>query len=270
LRADLSESGISVMSSAPKISLSGVSKRFGDVVALDRVDLDVDEGEIFGILGRSGAGKSTLLRTVNLLTRPDEGTVTVDGQDLTALSGRELRRARASTAMIFQHFNLLSNRDATSNIALPLRFAGKPRKARRERALELLDLVGLSDKAKSYPGQLSGGQRQRLAIARALAANPAVLLSDEATSALDTDTTDEILDLLARLNRELGLTILLITHELEVITRICDRAAVMEHGRFAEKGHVKKLLADPDTRLGGSARRLAARLLGETAEAVAS
>ncbi|HEX2144768.1 MAG TPA: ATP-binding cassette domain-containing protein [Glycomyces sp.] len=251
------------MDSSPSIRLSGVTKRFGDLVALDAVDLDVAPGEIFGILGRSGAGKSTLLRTVNLLTRPDSGTVEVDGGELTALRGRELRDARAKTAMIFQHFNLLSNRDATSNVALPLRFQAVPRAARRERALELLDLVGLADKAKAYPGRLSGGQRQRLAIARALAAAPAVLLSDEATSALDTDTTDEILDLLARLNRELGLTILLITHELEVITRICDRAAVMEAGRFVETGPVPELLADPGSRLGGQARRLASRLLGE-------
>nr|WP_051704345.1 ATP-binding cassette domain-containing protein [Glycomyces sp. NRRL B-16210] len=251
------------MEPGPSIRLSGVTRRFGDLTALDSVDLDVAPGEIFGILGRSGAGKSTLLRTVNLLTRPDEGTVEVDGAELTALTGRDLRAARAKTAMIFQHFNLLANRNATSNVALPLRFRGTPRGARRERALELLDLVGLSDKAKAYPGQLSGGQRQRLAIARALAADPAVLLSDEATSALDTDTTDEILDLLARLNRELGLTILLITHELEVITRICHRAAVMEAGRFAETGPVAELLADPDSRLGGQARRLAARLLGD-------
>jgi D-methionine transport system ATP-binding protein len=257
------------MEPRPSISLSGVAKRFGatkhaeGTVALDGVDLDVASGEIFGILGRSGAGKSTLLRTVNLLTRPDAGTVEVDGIELTSLRGRELRASRAKTAMIFQHFNLLSNRNAASNVGLPLRFRGTPRAARRERALELLDLVGLSDKAKAYPGQLSGGQRQRLAIARALAADPAVLLSDEATSALDTDTTDEILDLLARLNRELGLTILLITHELEVITRICHRAAVMEAGRFVETGPVPELLADPDSRLGGQARRLASRLLGE-------
>ncbi|THV24472.1 ATP-binding cassette domain-containing protein [Glycomyces paridis] len=253
------------MGSAPSISLSGVTKRFGDLTALDAVDLDVAPGEIFGILGRSGAGKSTLLRTANLLTRPDSGTVTVDGAELTALHGRELRRARAKTAMIFQHFNLLSNRNAASNVALPLRFGRVPRAARRARALELLDLVGLADKAKAYPGQLSGGQRQRLAISRALAADPAVLLSDEATSALDTDTTDEILDLLARLNRELGLTILLITHELEVITRICHRAAVMDSGRFVETGPVPELLADPGSRLGSQARRLAARLLGEGA-----
>jgi D-methionine transport system ATP-binding protein len=251
------------MDSSPSIRLSGVTKRFGDLVALDDVSLDVAPGEIFGILGRSGAGKSTLLRTANLLTRPDAGTVEVDGRDLTALHGRELRAARSQTAMIFQHFNLLSNRNAESNVALPLRFRGVKRAVRRERALALLDVVGLSDKAKAYPGQLSGGQRQRLAIARALASEPAVLLSDEATSALDTDTTDEILDLLARLNRDLGLTILLITHELEVITRICHRAAVMENGRFAEIGNVPDLLADPDSRLGGQARRLAARLLGE-------
>ncbi len=249
--------------SEPSIRLSGVSKRFGDTVALDDVDLDVRPGEIFGILGRSGAGKSTLLRTVNLLTRPDEGDVFVGGAEITALSGRRLRAARAKTAMIFQHFNLLSNRNAASNVALPLRFARMPRAARRARALELLELVGLADKARAYPGQLSGGQRQRLAIARALAAGPTVLLSDEATSALDTDTTDEILDLLAELNRELGLTILLITHELEVITRICHRAAVMEAGRVVETGPVPELLADPASRLGASARRQAARRRGE-------
>ncbi|NUQ90178.1 MAG: ATP-binding cassette domain-containing protein, partial [Glycomyces artemisiae] len=168
------------MDSSPSIRLSGVTKRFGDLVALDDVSLDVAPGEIFGILGRSGAGKSTLLRTANLLTRPDAGTVEVAGRDLTALRGRELREARSQTAMIFQHFNLLSNRNAASNVALPLRFRGVKRAARRERALELLDLVGLSDKAKAYPGQLSGGQRQRLAIARALASGPDVLLSDEA------------------------------------------------------------------------------------------
>lgn len=249
--------------SEPSIRLSGVSKRFGDTIALDDVDLEVQPGEIFGILGRSGAGKSTLLRTVNLLTRPDEGTVHVDGAELTALSGRELREARSGTAMIFQHFNLLSNRNAVANVALPLRFRRVPRSRRHARALELLDLVGLADKARAHPGRLSGGQRQRLAIARALASEPAVLLSDEATSALDTDTTDEILDLLAELNRDLGLTILLITHELEVITRICRRAAVMETGRFAETGAVPELLGDPASRLGSSARRLAARLLGE-------
>lgn len=256
------------MEPRPAIRLSGVTKRFGGkhsegTVALDGVDLDIAPGEIFGILGRSGAGKSTLLRTVNLLTRPDAGTVEVDGVELTTLRGRELRASRSKTAMIFQHFNLLANRTAASNVALPLRLRGVPRAERRERALELLDLVGLSDKAKAYPGQLSGGQRQRLAIARALSTAPAVLLSDEATSALDTETTDEILDLLSRLNRELGLTILLITHELEVITRICRRAAVMEAGRFVETGPVPELLADPGSRLGGQARRLAARLLGE-------
>nr|WP_100445558.1 ATP-binding cassette domain-containing protein [Glycomyces xiaoerkulensis] len=249
----------------PAISLSGVTKRFGDLTALDGVDLEVRSGEIFGVLGRSGAGKSTLLRTVNLLTRPDSGTVTVDGAELTAMTGRDLRRERARTAMIFQHFNLLANRDAVANTALPLRFTGEPRARRRSRALELLDLVGLADKARAYPAQLSGGQRQRLAIARALAADPAVLLSDEATSALDTETTDEILDLLARLNREMDLTILLITHELEVITRICDRAAVMRHGDFTEQGPVPELLADPASHLGASARRQAARLLGEEA-----
>ncbi|QSB06054.1 methionine ABC transporter ATP-binding protein [Natronoglycomyces albus] len=245
------------------IHLSGVSKSFGSTIALDAVDLHVPEGDIFGILGRSGAGKSTLLRTVNLLERPDEGAVYVNGADVTTLSARALRRTRSDIGMIFQHFNLLNNRNVVSNVALPLRLARVGRHQRQARAMELLDLVGLADKARAYPGQLSGGQRQRVAIARALASEPKVLLSDEATSALDTDTTDEILDLLAELNQTLNLTILLITHELEVITRICHHAAVMEAGRFVEQGQTRSLLADPHSRLGSSARRLASRLLGE-------
>ena len=252
------------------IHLDGVTKSFGTIYALDEVDLHVPEGEIFGILGRSGAGKSTLLRAVNLLTRPDTGSVQVDGETMSELSGRKLRRARADIGMIFQHFNLLNNRTVSANVTLPLRLARVPRDQRQARATELLDLVGLADKARAYPGQLSGGQRQRVAIARALATEPKVLLSDEATSALDTETTDEILDLLSELNQRLNLTILLITHELEVITRICHRAAVMEEGRFIEQGPVSDLLHNPHSRLGASARRLAGRLLGDQVEAIDS
>ncbi|WP_025272462.1 methionine ABC transporter ATP-binding protein [Haloglycomyces albus] len=250
------------------ITLTNVTKRFGDVTALDGIDLTIERGEVFGILGRSGAGKSTLLRCLNRLAVPDSGTIAVDGVDLAELKPRSLRRQRQSSAMIFQHFNLLSNRNAVSNVALPLRLNGTKRTERKKRALELLERVDLADKARAYPGQLSGGQRQRLAIARALATNPDVLLSDEATSALDTDTTDEILELLKQLNRDLGLTIVLITHELGVIAQICHRAAVMEEGAIIETGEVDRLLADPDTRLGSNARQAAARLLGETVQGV--
>ncbi|NUT32503.1 MAG: ATP-binding cassette domain-containing protein [Hamadaea sp.] len=215
----------------------------GGVTALDGVDLTVAPGEIYGVVGRSGAGKSTLLRTVNLLERPDDGTVRVDGQSLTTLSPAQLRAARRRIGMIFQHFHLLRGRTVADNVALPLELAGVPRARRAARVAELLDLVSLGDKAREHPSRLSGGQRQRVAIARALATGPSVLLSDEATSALDAYTTVEVLDLLRQLNRELGLTILLITHDLGVIERICDRAGVMEAGRLVESGPVGDLLA---------------------------
>ncbi|GAA5051913.1 ATP-binding cassette domain-containing protein [Thermocatellispora tengchongensis] len=219
------------------------------VVALDGVDLDVREGEIFGVLGQSGAGKSTLLRCVNLLERPTSGTVTVDGQDLTVLGDAELRRARRRIGMIHQHFALLSSRTVAANVAFPLEVAKVPRAERRARVAELLELVGLDGKAKSYPAQLSGGQKQRVGIARALAARPKVLLSDEATSALDPGTTQSILALLRRLNAELGLTILLITHEMHVIKSICDSAAIMREGRVLESGRVHDLIARPGSQL---------------------
>ncbi|MEU0525472.1 methionine ABC transporter ATP-binding protein [Streptomyces niveus] len=226
-----------------------------EVTALDGVDLHVREGEVFGVVGRSGAGKSSLIRCVNLLERPTAGTVTVDGTDLTALAGRgrragkELRRARSSIGMVFQHFNLLSSRTVKDNIELPLEILGHSGQERSRRALELLDLVGLADKAKVYPAQLSGGQKQRVGIARALAGNPKVLLSDEATSALDPETTRSILRLLRDINRQLGLTVLLITHEMEVVKTICDSAALMENGRITESGTVGELLAVPGSRL---------------------
>ncbi|MEV7089139.1 ATP-binding cassette domain-containing protein [Streptomyces sp. NPDC093085] len=226
-----------------------------EVTALDGVDLHVREGEVYGVVGRSGAGKSSLIRCVNLLERPTAGTVTVDGRDLTALAGRgrragrELRRARSSIGMVFQHFNLLSSRTVKDNIELPLEILGVSGAERSRRALELLDLVGLADKAKAYPAQLSGGQKQRVGIARALAGSPKVLLSDEATSALDPETTRSILQLLRDLNRQLGLTVLLITHEMEVVKTICDSAALMSRGRVVESGTVGELLATPGSQL---------------------
>lgn len=249
------------------IELSEVRKKYRDTTALDGVDLSVRKGEVYGVLGRSGAGKSTLLRTVNALEKPDSGSVKVAGTEITALGGADLRAARSRIGMVFQHFHLLRNKTVAANVALPLRIAGKPKGERRPRVSELLDVVGLADKANAYPAQLSGGQRQRVAIARALAAEPDVLLSDEATSALDQQTTVEILDLLRRLNRDLGLTILLITHELQVVTRICDSAAILRAGRVVESGKVADLLAAPDSELGRQAFHL-----GDTAapEAVPS
>ncbi|HET9381834.1 MAG TPA: ATP-binding cassette domain-containing protein [Streptomyces sp.] len=241
------------------ITTSGLTKvyrsRGREVTALDGVDLHVREGEVYGVIGRSGAGKSSLIRCVNLLERPTSGTVTVAGQDLTALAGRgprasrELRRARSRIGMVFQHFNLLSSRTVRDNVELPLEILGHAGKERSSRALGLLDLVGLADKADAYPAQLSGGQKQRVGIARALAGDPEVLLSDEATSALDPETTRSILRLLRDLNRELGLTILLITHEMDVVKSVCDSAALMRDGRVVESGTVSGLLATPGSEL---------------------
>lgn len=252
----------STVMETPVITTSGLTKiyrsaqsRGREVTALDGVDLHVREGEVFGVVGQSGAGKSSLIRCVNLLERPTAGTVSVDGQDLTALAGRgrragkELRRARSSIGMVFQHFNLLSSRTVRDNVELPLEILGVAGQERTRRALELLDLVGLADKAKAYPAQLSGGQKQRVGIARALAGNPKVLLSDEATSALDPETTRSILQLLRDLNRQLGLTVLLITHEMEVVKTICDSAALMRKGRIVESGTVGELLATPGSQL---------------------
>ncbi|TDQ52403.1 methionine ABC transporter ATP-binding protein [Actinorugispora endophytica] len=219
------------------------------IAALQGVDLHVRQGEVYGVVGRSGAGKSTLLRCVNLLERPDRGEVRVDGQDLTALGSARLRAARHGIGMVHQHFALLSSRTVAGNVAFPLEIAGVSRVERRRRVAELLDLVGLADRARAYPAQLSGGQKQRVGIARALAPRPKVLLSDEATSALDPATTAGILDLLRTLNRELGLTILLITHEMEVVKRVCDSAAIMEDGSFTESGRVSDLLRTPGSLL---------------------
>ncbi|MBB2915082.1 D-methionine transport system ATP-binding protein [Streptosporangium becharense] len=219
------------------------------VVALGGVDLRVREGEIYGVLGQSGAGKSTLLRCVNLLERPTEGTVSVAGRELTTLGERELREARQRIGMIHQHFALLSSRTVAGNVAFPLEVMKVGKAERARRVAELLELVGLADKAKAHPGQLSGGQKQRVGIARALAGNPSVLLSDEATSALDPGTTQSILALLKRLNRELGLTILLITHEMSVVKAICDSVAIMRDGLIEESGTIPELIARPGSRL---------------------
>jgi D-methionine transport system ATP-binding protein len=236
------------------IEIKGLRKTYRarggrEVRAVDGVDLSVAEGDVFGVLGQSGAGKSTLLRCVNMLERPDAGTITVGGVDLTSLNSKKLRLARHGIGMIHQHFALLSSRTVAGNIAFALEVTGVPRADRRARVAELIDLVGLGGRADAYPSQLSGGQKQRVGIARALAARPKVLLSDEATSALDPETTDSILRLLLDLNRRLGLTILLITHEMGVVKRLCRSAAVMRDGKFVESGPVTDLLHRPGSTL---------------------
>ena len=213
--------------------------------ALDDVSIEIRPGEIFGIIGRSGAGKSTLVRCINLLNRPTEGTVTVDGKNLTELSENELRDTRRSIGMIFQHFNLLSSRTVYDNVALPLELVGTPKDVIREKVEPLLKLVGLTEHAHKYPSQLSGGQKQRVGIARALTNDPKVLLSDEATSALDPETTVATLALLKRINKELGLTIVMITHEMQVVKQICNRVVVMSYGKIVEQGNVVDIFMAP-------------------------
>ncbi|WP_017726356.1 methionine ABC transporter ATP-binding protein [Halalkalibacterium ligniniphilum] len=231
------------------ISLQGIRKIFstkdGPVSAVDGVDLEIKQGEIFGIIGYSGAGKSTLIRMLNMLERPTEGKVIVAGEDLSTLSKKDLRKARQNIGMIFQHFNLLWSRTVRENISFPLEIAGIPKKEREKRVNELIELVGLEGRGESYPSQLSGGQKQRVGIARALANNPKVLLCDEATSALDPKTTDSILDLLVDINKKLGLTIILITHEMHVIRKICHQVAVMEAGKVVEQGPVLNVFRKP-------------------------
>lgn len=236
------------------IQVKDLSKRFGDgencVNALEHIDLDIYPGDIYGIIGLSGAGKSTLVRCMNLLERPTEGTVIVDGQDLTTLKPKQLRQARKSIGMIFQHFNLLMQRTCLDNITFPLELIGTPRKKAVERALELLKIVDLEDKAKAYPAQLSGGQKQRIAIARTLATNPKVLLCDEATSALDPKTTRDILKLIKDINQRLGITVVVITHDMKVIEEICTKVAILNHGRVAECGAVEEVFSNPKTEAG--------------------
>ncbi|NME80750.1 methionine ABC transporter ATP-binding protein [Rhodococcus sp. 105337] len=224
----------------------------GEVAALRGVSLDIPDGEIFGIVGPSGSGKSTLLRCLNLLEKPTSGRILLGGDDLSTLSGAELRSARRRIGTVFQQFNLLHSRTVLRNIELPLELAGLGKDERRARAASLIDLVGLSGKEKSYPSQLSGGQQQRVGIARALAAEPEVLLCDEATSALDPDTTEQVLDLVAEVNRTLGVTVVVITHELGVLRRICTSAARLEAGRIVETGRITDLVASPDSALGAA------------------
>ncbi len=245
------------MESASIIQIQHLSKRFGggseEVHALTDIDLDIRQGEIFGIIGLSGAGKSTLVRCMNLLERPTSGKVVVDGRDMTALSERELRLQRRKITMIFQSFNLLMQRTCLKNVCFPMEIAGVPKAQAKSRGRELLDLVGLGDKANAYPSQLSGGQKQRVAVARALATDPKVLLCDEATSALDPTTTVSILELLKELNTKLGVTVVVITHQMSVIEAICSRVAILDGGRVAELGPVQDIFSNPTT---DAARRL--------------
>jgi D-methionine transport system ATP-binding protein len=233
----------------PIVRLDSVNRAFGPVVALNGVSLSVQRGEIFGIIGRSGAGKSTLIRTINGLERIDAGRIIVDGRDLSTLDESGLNRARHDIGMIFQHFNLLSMKTVFENVALPLKLAGQAHHARSNAVWQLLDMVGLCDKAAVYPAKLSGGQKQRVGIARALAGKPALLLSDEATSALDPETTLSILHLLKELRGKLGVTIVLITHEMSVIREICDRVAVLDRGQIVEQGAVWEVFGHPRTEL---------------------
>lgn len=231
------------------IELRDLTKTFltsgGTVEALQRVNLTISDGDIYGIIGMSGAGKSTLVRCINLLERPTEGAVYIDGKNMAALSEAELRAMRRGISMIFQHFNLLMQRTCLKNVCFPLELMGvKPKEAER-RAAELLELVGLPDKAKAYPSQLSGGQQQRVAIARALATNPRVLLCDEATSALDPKTTHDILSLIRSLHERLGLTVILITHQMSVVEEICSKVAILDAGRVVEEGAVEEVFSAP-------------------------
>lgn len=239
------------------IEIRNLSKTFGladgKVDALKDISLSIPDGEIYGIIGMSGAGKSTLVRCINMLERPTAGTVLVNGQDMTALSPGELREARRNITMIFQQFNLLMQRNCLKNICFPMELAGIKKADAKKRALELLELVGLSDKANAYPAQLSGGQQQRIAIARALATDPKVLLCDEATSALDPKTTHAILELIREINRTLGITVVVITHQMSVIEEICGRVAILDDGEVAEEGRVEDIFSNPKS---AAAKRL--------------
>lgn len=233
------------------IKIQGLTKRFFDgnkpIVALDGVDITIGKGEIFGIIGLSGAGKSTLVRCINRLEKADGGTVTVDGQDIFALDEKELNVARRAMGMIFQQFNLLSRSTVLENICFPMCIAGFGKKQAKERAKELIALVGLEGREQAYPAQLSGGMKQRVAIARALALNPKVLLCDEATSALDPATTRSILSLLTKINRDLGVTIVIITHQMEVIEQVCNRVAILDSSRIVECGDVETIFKRPES-----------------------
>lgn len=231
-----------------EISIKNLSKSFvdknGEVIALDNINIDIEKGDIYGIIGMSGAGKSTLVRCMNYLEKPTSGTVEVAGKELGSLKKKELQKHREKIGMIFQGYNLLMQKSVVENICFPLYIQGIKKKDARKRALELLEIVGLSDKKKAYPSQLSGGQKQRVAIARALAANPEILLCDEATSALDPQTTTSILELLGEINEKYNITIVIITHEMSVVKKICTKVAVIEGGRIKKHGEVSKIFKE--------------------------
>ena len=241
----------------PMIQVENLCKSFstksGTVEAARNISFSIEKGEIFGIIGLSGAGKSTLVRCLNLLERPTSGSVWVNGKNLTELSERKLRKERQNIGMIFQHFNLLMQRTALDNVCFPMEIVGISKKEARKKALEYLKIVGLEEKALSYPSQLSGGQKQRVAIARVLASDPEILLCDEATSALDPQTTKSILELIRKINKEYGITVVVITHEMSVVQEICNRVAVLERGVLVESGTVEELFRSPKTE---AARRL--------------
>lgn len=241
----------------PILRLENVKKIYGRganrVQALRGVSLDIMPGEIFGIIGLSGAGKSTLIRCINLLERPQAGRIYIDGVDVTDYKGKSLRMMRRHIGMVFQHFNLLTNRTALRNVTFPMEIVGVPKAERERRALELLSFVGLRDKAHRYPAELSGGEKQRIGIARALATEPRILLCDEPTSALDPETTKSFLNLLKDINRRLGLTIVMVTHQMHVVQAVCRRVAVLDKGQVAEVGPVEKVFSAPETE---AARRL--------------
>ena len=257
-----------------EILIQNVSKTYstkdGNVQALKNVNLSIEQGDIYGIIGMSGAGKSTLVRCINYLEEPTEGKIFIKGKELGSFSKKELRKQREDIGMIFQHFNLLMQKSVLENICFPLYIHGKKKTEARKRAKELLEIVGLSDKAKAYPAQLSGGQKQRVAIARALASNPKILLCDEATSALDPQTTASILDLLKEINQKFGITIVIITHQMSVVREICSHVAIMKSGEVVEDGKVSEIFTHPKSDV---ARELISRDLGndiENTEMVAS
>ncbi len=239
------------------IEIKNLSKTFktadGSLDALKNVSLTINDGDIYGIIGMSGAGKSTLVRCINMLERPTEGQILIDGVDMGSLSSKQLRDARRNITMIFQGFNLLMQRNCLKNICFPLELEGMKKEDAKKRALELLEIVGLPDKAKAYPAQLSGGQQQRIAIARALATNPKVLLCDEATSALDPNTTHSILNLIRDINKKLGITVIIITHQMSVVEETCNRVAILDNGTVVEQGEVSTVFAHPQS---AAAKRL--------------
>lgn len=250
-----------------EILIQNVSKTYstkdGNVQALKKVNLSIEQGDIYGIIGMSGAGKSTLVRCINYLEEPTEGKIFIKGKELGSFSKKELRKQREDIGMIFQHFNLLMQKSVLENICFPLYIHGKKKTEARKRAKELLEIVGLSDKAKAYPAQLSGGQKQRVAIARALASNPKILLCDEATSALDPQTTASILDLLKEINQKFGITIVIITHQMSVVREICSHVAIMKSGEVVEDGKVSEIFTHPKSDV---ARELISRDLGNDIE----